>query len=58
MPKTKNTSIKAPIPKFNEARDFIERYRGASTEREKRKVLNSIKHKHPQIAERMAKLLS
>lgn len=46
-----------PIPKFSEACDILERFRKARTEREKLKVLNTIKQKHPHIAERMAKLI-
>lgn len=45
-------------PKHSEACDILDRFRRASTEREKRRVLDGIKHKYSSMAERMAKLLS
>lgn len=60
MPKVKKDAKPTAriLPRFQEARDILERFRNAGTEREKIKVINTIKQKYPQIAERMALLLS
>lgn len=60
MPKAKK-EVKAPariMPRFQEARDILERFRNASTQREKIKVINTVKQNYPHIAERLTLLLS
>lgn len=45
------------IPKFSEAQEIITRFRSATTEREKHKVIKSIKSRYPVIADRLKKII-
>jgi hypothetical protein len=45
------------IPTREEARDYLKLFRDAPTEREKRVVINGIRQRYPDVADRFTKLL-
>lgn len=51
-------SIRSNRPCLEETRDMIKRFREAATEREKLKVINTIRQRYPHIADNFAKLIT
>ena len=45
-------------PNRDQVLDILSRYRAAGTERERRKVANSVKNRFPLISERLSKLIN
>lgn len=62
MPNITTTAGKPPKtqhpPKMMEARDMVLRFREAATQREKLKVIRTIRQRYPEIAENFAKIIN